>query len=148
SLARGLLAIRGYTEEAEATYDRALALVEQTGDLPQRAPVVRSLASFYFYRGEFDRSAALGRELLDLAEQRDDTTLQVDADLVYGASTAFLGDVTGGMEHVERAVDRFDPRQHLEGFRFGPHPGAIAYTTSALLQWLRGHADRATQRPQ
>ena len=146
SLARGLLAIRGYTAEAEANYDRALALVEQTGDLPQRAPVVRSLASFYFYRGEFDRSAALGSELLELAEERGDTTLQVDADLVYGASIAFLGDVTGGMEHVERAVDRFDPRQHLEGFRFGPIPGAIAYTSSALLQWLRGCPDQATER--
>jgi predicted ATPase/class 3 adenylate cyclase len=145
-LARGLLAIRGYTAEAEEIYDRALALAEQTGDVPQRAPVIRSLASFYFYRGEFDRSAALGRELLELAAERSDTTLQVDADLVYGASIAFLGDVTGGMEHVERAADRFDPRQHLEGFRFGPHPGAIAYTTSALLQWLRGHPDRATER--
>ena len=140
SLARGLLAIRGYTQEAEATYDRALALAEQTGDLPQRAPVVRSLASFYFYRGEFDRAAALGRELLDLAEERGDATLQVDAELVYGASVAFLGDVVGGMEHIERAVALFDPRQHLEGFRFGPSPGAIAYTTSALLQWLRGRS--------
>jgi len=146
SLARGLLAIRGYTEEAEATYDRALALAEQTGHLPQRAPVVRSLASFYFYRGEFDRAAALGRELLDLAEERRDATLQVDAELVYGASVAFLGEVVGGMEHIERAVALFDPRQHLEGFRFGPSPGAIAYTTSALLQWLRGRPDRATER--
>jgi predicted ATPase/class 3 adenylate cyclase len=146
SLARGLLAIRGYTEEAEATYDRALALAEQTGHLPQRAPVVRSLASFYFYRGEFDRAAALGRELLDLAEERGDATLQVDAELVYGASVAFLGEVVGGMEHIERAVALFDPRQHLEGFRFGPSPGAIAYTTSALLQWLRGRPDRATER--
>ena len=145
SLARGLLAIRGYTEEAEATYDRALALAEQTGDLPQRAPVVRNLASFYFYRGEFDRAAALGRELLDLAEEHGDATLQVDAELVYGASVAFLGDVVGGMEHIERAVALFDPRQHLEGFRFGPSPGAIAYTTSALLQWLRGRPDRANE---
>ncbi len=146
SLARGLLAIRGYTEEAEATYDRALALAEQTGHLPQRAPVVRSLASFYFYRGEFDRAAALGRELLDLAEERGDATLQVDAELVYGASIAFLGEVVGGMEHIERAVALFDPRQHLEGFRFGPSPGAIAYTTSALLQWLHGRPGRAAER--
>jgi predicted ATPase/class 3 adenylate cyclase len=146
NLARGLLAIRGYTEEAEATYDRALALAEQTGHLPQRAPVVRSLASFYFYRGEFDRAGALGRELLELAEERGDATLQVDAELVYGASVAFLGEVVGGMEHIERAVALFDPREHLEGFRFGPSPGAIAYTTSALLQWLRGRPDRATER--
>jgi predicted ATPase/class 3 adenylate cyclase len=145
SLARGLLAIRGYTEEAEATYDRALALAAQTGDLPQRASVVRSLASFYFYRGEFDRAAALGRELLDLAAERGDATLQVDAELVYGASVAFLADVAGGMKHLERAMALFDPRQHLEGFRFGPSPGAVAYSTAALLEWLRGRPDRATE---
>src|SRR4030095_12120624 len=64
---------------------------------------------------------------------------------VYGATVAFLGDVGGGMEHIERAVALFDPRQHLEGFRFGPSPGAIACTTAALLQWLRGRPDRSTQ---
>src|SRR5215211_7427823 len=144
-LARGLLAIRGYTEEAEATYDRALALVNQTGNLPQRAPVVRSLASFYFYRGEFDRAAALGRELLDLSQERGDTTLRVDAELVYGASITFVGDVDAGMEHLERAIALFDPGQHLEGFRFGPSPGAVAYTTAALLEWLRGRPGRATE---
>jgi predicted ATPase len=144
-LARGLLAIRGYTEEAEATYDRALALVEQTGNLPQRAPVVRSLASFYFYRGEFERAAALGRELLDLSQERGDATLRVDAELVYGASIAFVGDVESGMEHLEQAMALFDPRQHLEGFRFGPSPGAVAYTTAAVLEWLRGHPNRASE---
>jgi predicted ATPase/class 3 adenylate cyclase len=146
SLARGLLAVRGYTKEVEENYERALALARETGDLPQRAPVVRSLASFYFYRGEFDRAAALGRELLDLAEAQGDQTLQVDGELVYGASVAFLGDVAAGMEHLERAMALFDPQRHLEGrFRFGTSPGVVAHTTSALLEWLRGNPDRSTE---
>jgi predicted ATPase/DNA-binding SARP family transcriptional activator len=145
SLARGLLATRGYTEEAEQTYDRALALAEQTGDVPQRAPVVRSLASFYFYRGDFERAAALGRELVALAEERGDTSIQVDGELVLGASVAFQGDVPTGIEHLERAIALFDPRQHLEGFRFGTSPGAVAYSTLALFEWLRGHPDRSAE---
>jgi tetratricopeptide (TPR) repeat protein len=146
SLARGLLAVRGYTEEAEQNYERALALARETGDAPQRAPVVRRLASFYFYRGDFHRAKALGRELLDLAEAERDPALQVDGELVYGASAAFLGDVASGMEHLDRAMALFDPQRYLEGsFRFGTSPGAAAHTTSALLEWLRGNPDRSAQ---
>ena len=145
SLARGMLATRGYTEEAEQIYDRALALVEQTGNLPQRAPVVRSLASFYFYRGDFERAAALGRELVALAEERGDTSVQVDGEVLLGASVAFQGEVATGIEHLERAIGLFDPRRHLEGFRFGTSPGAVAYSTLALFEWLRGHPDRSAE---
>jgi tetratricopeptide (TPR) repeat protein len=146
SLARGLLAVRGYTEEVEQNYERALALARETGDPPQRAPVVRSLASFYFYRGEFDRAAELGRELLELAESDGDPALRVDGELVYGASLGFLGDVEAGMRHLERAMEFFDPRRHVEGsFRFGTSPGVAAHTTSALLEWLRGNPDRSAE---
>jgi predicted ATPase/class 3 adenylate cyclase len=146
SLARGMLAVRGYTEEAEQNYERALALARETGDPPQRAPVVRSLASFYFYRGEFDKAAELGRELLELARAEQDAALQVDGELVYGASVAFLGDVATGMEHLERALALFDPHRQLEGsLRFGTSPGVAAHTTSALLEWLRGSPDRSAE---
>ena len=146
SLARGMLAVRGYTEEVEQNYERALELARETGDPPQRAPVVRSLASFYFYRGEFDRSAVLGRELIELAEAAEDPALQVDGELVYGASLAFLGEVANGMSHLGRAVELFDPQRHAEGsFRFGTSPGVAAHTTSALLEWLRGNPERSAE---
>ncbi|MDP8928965.1 MAG: hypothetical protein M3O70_10420, partial [Actinomycetota bacterium] len=70
SLARGLMAIRGYTAEVEEAHSRALALLEEAGGVRQRFPVLRSLASFHLYRGEFDKAAAVGRELLDLAGSR------------------------------------------------------------------------------
>jgi tetratricopeptide (TPR) repeat protein len=59
---------------------------------------------------------------------------------------ACLGDVATGMEHLERAIALFDPRQHLEGFRFGTSSGVVAHTTSALLEWLRGNLDRSAER--
>jgi len=146
SLARGLLAVRGYTEEVERNYKCALALTRATGDAPQRAPVVRSLASFYFYVGDFGRSAELGRELLGLAEEQRDVALRVEGELVVGTSLAFLGDVATGMEHLELAIALFDPKRHLEGrFRFGTSPGVAAHTAAALLEWLRGNPDRATE---
>ncbi|MDQ3932062.1 MAG: adenylate/guanylate cyclase domain-containing protein [Actinomycetota bacterium] len=147
SLARGLLAISGYTEEVEEAYRRALALLEEAGGLPHLFPVLRSLASFHLYRAEFDQAAAVGRQLLDLAEQQDDVDLQVEGHLVLGANLSSLGDVATGLEHLDRAIALFDPLRHVSGhFRLGPSPGVVAHTTSAFYLWLLGYPDRAVGR--
>jgi predicted ATPase/class 3 adenylate cyclase len=147
SLARGILATRGYTEEAEETFMGALALSDEAGERPRPFPVLRSLATFYLYRGEFDKAGAIGRELLDLAEQQGDTGLQVEGHLVVGSSIAFRGDVSTGMDHLERAIALFDPHRHQPGpLRLGPSSGVSSHTTSALLLWLLGSPDRATER--
>jgi predicted ATPase/class 3 adenylate cyclase len=147
SLARGLSAIRGYTAEVEAAYDRAVALSEEVGELPRRFPVLRGLASFHMYRGDFDQAAAFGRELLKVAEQENADDLKVDGHLVLGASLAFSNDVAAGLDHLDRAIALCDPHQHRTGrFRLGPSPGVISYTASAFLLWLLGHPERAVER--
>jgi predicted ATPase/class 3 adenylate cyclase len=147
SLARGLLAIRGYTTEVEEAYNRALALSEEVGELPRRFPVLRSLASFYLYRGEFDKTAAVGRELLGLAEEQGEADLLVEGHLVLGSSLAFLGDVPGGLDHLDRAIELYDPLAYPPGrFRLGPSSGVVAHTTSALVLWTVGYPERAIQR--
>jgi predicted ATPase/class 3 adenylate cyclase len=147
SLARGLMAVRGYTAEVEEAYGRALELSEEVGEVPKRFPVLRSLASFHLYRGEFDRTAAVGRELLELAEQENDAGLQIEGHLVLGSSLAFLGDVPTGLDHLERAMALFDPLEHRPGrFRLGASPGVVAHTSSALVLWVLGYPDRAVER--
>jgi len=147
SLARGLMAIRGYTAEVEEAYGRALELSEEVGEVPKRFPVLRSLASFHLYRGEFDKTAAVGRELLDLAEREDDAGLRIEGHLVLGSSLAFLGDLPTGLDHLERAMALFDPLEHRPGrFRLGPSAGVVAHTSSALVLWLLGYPDRAVER--
>jgi predicted ATPase/class 3 adenylate cyclase len=147
SLARALVAIRGYTEEVEDAYDRALELSEEIGEIPRRFSVLRSLATFHLYRGEFDKTASVGRQLLELAEQEQDIGLQVEGQLVLGSSIAFLGDLPSGLDHLDRAIALFDPGRHQPGrFRLGPSPGVVPYTTSAFLLWLLGYPDRAVAR--
>lgn len=146
SLARGLMAIRGYTAEVEETYSRALALAKESGDLPQRLPVLRSIVSFFFYRGEFDKAATVGRQLLELAEQQHDTGFQVEGHLVVGVGDSFTGDVPSGLDHLDRAIALFDPQQSSGRFHFGPNPGVTSHTSSAFLLWLTGYPDRAVAR--
>jgi tetratricopeptide (TPR) repeat protein len=147
SVARGLMAVRGYTEEVEKAYRRALALLEEAGGLPQLFPVLRSLASYHLYRAEFDKAAALGRQLLDLAEQQRDAGLQVEGHLVLGANLAASGEVRTGLDHLERAIALFDPDRHGPGrLRLGPSPGVVPHTASALYLWSLGYPDRAVER--
>ena len=147
SVARGLMAIRGYTQEVEEAYSRALQLAEELGELPRRFPVLRSLAGFYLSRGEFDKAGAVGSELLALAEQEEDAGLQVEGQLMVGSNVAFRGDVAGGLEHLDRAIALFDPQRHRPGtFRLGPSAGVVSHTTSAILLWLLGDPGAAVDR--
>ena len=144
SLARGLMAIRGYTPEVQAMYERALELAEEAGGLPERIPVLRSLAALHLYRAEFDRCLAVGRQLLAIAEERQDPGLQAEGHLRIGTSLMSLGDAEGGLEHLELSAALFDPDQHGTGrFRLGPSPGVTPHTSAAFIRWLRGEADQA-----
>ena len=147
SLARSLMAIRGYTVEVEEAFLKALRMSEDVGAGQQRFPVLRSLASLYVLRAEFDKAADVGRELLTIAEDQDDPNLHADAHLVVGANLAFEHDTDAGMEHLDRSIELFDPDQAAAGqFRVGPSPGVVALTTSALLLWSLGFPNRAMDR--
>ena len=147
SLARGLMAIRGYTEEVDEAYGRALELSETADAEPKRFPVLRSLATLHVHRGEFEQAATVGRELEDLAAREDDLAVAVEANVVLGSSLAFVGDVRLGLDHLERAIAQFVPEQQTSGgLRLGPSSGVVARTASALLLWMQGYPDRARER--
>jgi predicted ATPase/class 3 adenylate cyclase len=147
SLARALMAIHGYTSVVEAAFTRALELFKGQPALPQVFPVLRGLASFYTYRGEFDKGAEVGREILRLAEAQKDPSMRVDGHLVLGSSTALGNDLRGGLEHLDMAIAGFESEAYRSPrFRLGNNPGVASYTTSALILWLLGHPDRARER--
>ena len=143
-LARALMAVRGYTREVEDAYNRALAIADEAGGLPERIPVLRSLGALYLYRGEFDRSVDVGRQLLRIAEEQGDVGLEVEGHLRIGAGLMSLGHADRSLEHLGRAVALFDPDRHGTGrFRLGPSPGVTPHTTSAFIRWSMGDADQA-----
>ena len=100
SLARALLASKGYTEEVEQAYARALELCTSVGEIPQLFPVLRGLASFYVLRSEFAKGVQIGERILELAERLDDVDMRVEGHLV-------LGENIGSLDHVHRRVGTF-----------------------------------------
>ena len=148
SYARALMTMQGYTPEVEEAHQRALQLFEGR-DVPQLFPVLRSLASFYNYTGNHERGAQIGREIVRLADREHDTSMLVDGHLVLGSSLAFLDDLHGGLEHVDRAIAYFKSGPyHTHRFRVGNNTGVASLTTSAFFLWMLGYPDSAVQRAQ
>jgi predicted ATPase len=147
SLARVLLALKGYTQEVEDAYTRALELCEREGEIPQLLPVLRGLSSIYIYRAEFEKGARTGEQILSLAERYDDASARVEGHLVLGANLALLNRLQPGMEHLEEGIAAYEPERKGAGrFQLGNNPGVVCLTTSALVLWMLGFPDRARDR--
>ena len=147
SLARALMAIKGCTPEVEEAYTGALDLCQGQGEIPQLFPVLRGLASFYGYVGDFEKGARMGEQILSLAERHDDASMRVEGHLVMGYHLAFLRSLSLGLDHLEKGIANYDPDQHrLHRFRLGSNPGVTCFTTSALVLWMLGFPDRALER--
>jgi tetratricopeptide (TPR) repeat protein len=144
SLARALLATKGYTAEVERAYARALELCERAGEIPQLFPVLRGFASFYILRTEYQKAMQLGERMLHLAEQRGDTDMQVEGHMILGYNLAFVEDPRIGLEHLEKAMALYDTeRPRVRRLGFGSNPAVIIRTVSSLFLWILGYPDRA-----
>jgi predicted ATPase len=146
SLARALMATKGYTPEVEEVYARTLELFEGR-QVPQLVPVLRNLANFYNFRGEFDRAARMARAILRLGEEQQDASMLVDGHLFVGTNLAFLDDLHAGLEHLDKAIAYFRSEPSpAGGYRLGNNPGVVSLTASAFILWILGYPDRGLQR--
>jgi len=144
-LGRALMAVRGYTLDADEQFRRVLELSGQLGASAKRLPVLRALSTYHMYLTDFPTAAAIGREILDQAERGDEPAALVEGHLVFGVTTAMSGDLETGLPHLEEAIRLFDPEmQRL--FRGGASPGVVARNAGALLLRRGGWPERARAR--
>ena len=147
SLARALMAVRGYGVEVEEAFKQVLAMSGKSGTAAQRYPVLRALATYYLNITDFAQSAELGRQLLELGEREGDEAIRIEGHYVFGAGTAFGGDLDTGLAHLDRAIQLHDPKVHgSTRFRLGANTGVVARVASGLLLWQCGALDRAVAR--
>jgi predicted ATPase/class 3 adenylate cyclase len=147
SLARALLAIKGYTPEVEEAYRQALNLCQEIGEVPQLFPVLRGLSLLYTYLADFEKGVQIGEQILSLAERLDDPAMRMEGHLVLGYNTAFSSSLKVGLEHLEEVNSSFDSHlQPLTRFRIGNHPGVVGRIASGLILWMLGFPDRGLRR--
>lgn len=147
SLARVLMASKGFTHETEEAYERALQLCEAQGEVPQLLPVLRGLSTYFIYRAEFDKSKRLGEQLLGLAERFDDERAQVEGHLLVGVSEGMYARLEIGIDHLEQGLATYDSAPRVvERFEAGNDPGVVCHLVEGMLLWMRGRPDRARER--
>jgi tetratricopeptide (TPR) repeat protein len=147
SLARMLTLQLGYAAEAEDAYEQALAMFDGQREVPQLFPVLRSLASFHGFRGEFEKGIEYGTEIIRLADEQHDANMRVDGLFLVGSYTAFTGKLAEGLEIVNEAIRAFEtggyrPRR----LRLGVDTRISSLTTSGFFMWILGFPDQAVVR--
>jgi predicted ATPase/class 3 adenylate cyclase len=147
SLARVLMGTKGFTAETERAYERALELGRARGEFPQLLPVLRGLSTFYIFLGKFEKSMAIGAQLLELAERFDDPKARVEGHLLVGASKGFVARLQPAIETLEQGITAYEAAPHTVGrFEAGNDPGVVCHIVEAMFLWMRGFADRGRQR--
>ncbi len=145
SLARALMAVRGYGVEVEEAFKEVLDMADATGTTAQRFPVLRALATYYMNTADFAAAAEVGKQMLEMSEREE--SIRVDAHYVFGAATAFSGDLAQGLPHLDKAIELHNPQtQGSSRYRLGPNIGVVARVASGLTLWQCGSLDQAVAR--
>jgi DNA-binding winged helix-turn-helix (wHTH) protein/predicted ATPase len=108
-----LMAMRGWAApEVEGAYVRAHAVSRQLGGTPRLFPALWGLWLFYWGRGPLSTAHEISAQLLALAQQAGDRTLQLQADhaawataFSRGAFEAVLWHATAGLNEYDAAAD-------------------------------------------
>ena len=147
TLARALMATKGFTPEVEAAFASALERFERGVDVGLQFSVLRGLASLYLFRAQLDKSAEIGEQILALGEAEGDAGMLIDGHLLVGTSEMSFHHLQGGLDHLDQAIALF-PEQTatVRTARVGNDPRVSCLTTSAITLWMLGRSDRAAER--
>lgn len=122
-------------------------MFEGKREVPQLFPVLRSLASFHGFRGDFDKGIGYANEILRLADAQGDPNMRIDGLFVLGSYTGFIGQLETGLGYLDEAIEAFEsggyrPRR----LRLGVDARVACLTASNFFLWLLGYPDRAVAR--
>jgi hypothetical protein len=147
SLARVLMGAKGFTPETERAYERALELCRARGEFPQLLPVLRGLSTFFIFQGQFEKSMAIGSQLLELGERFDDPKARVEGHLLVGASEGLLARFQPAIEELQQGIAAYETAPHRVGrFEAGNDPGVVCHIVEGMLLWMRGYPERSLER--
>jgi class 3 adenylate cyclase/predicted ATPase len=145
-----LMNVRGMAApEVGALYTRARELFQQVGETSQLFPVLFGLWRFSLLRAELQLARELGRQLLRLAQQAQNSALLLVAHRALGTTLLWQGEMPLAREHLEQGIALYDPQQHRPlAFVYGMDVGMTCRIFAAWVLWLLGYPDQALQRGQ
>jgi DNA-binding SARP family transcriptional activator/predicted ATPase/transcriptional regulator with XRE-family HTH domain len=140
---------QGYgAPEVLKVYSRAKELCEQLGR-PVSSPILRALAIAHLQHTEFEKALDIGNQLLNRAEQEQDTMLVVEGHYILGVTLQWQGAFNKACWHLNQAIDRYDPAlAHAHIALYSQDPKAICLIRKAWALACLGYPDEARQASQ
>jgi predicted ATPase len=145
-----LIATEGYAApEVGSVYLRARELCQQLGDTPDVSEALWGLWTFYTLKAELVTAREIAEELLRLAERLPYPGMAMRGHWAIEITFAHLGEFALALEHYEKALLLYDPKQHLDdGFLYALNPGVAMPCFAAWALWFLGQPDQALDRIQ
>jgi tetratricopeptide (TPR) repeat protein len=131
------MAVQGYAApDVQRAYGRAHELCRQLGDTPQLFPVLRGLYVYHLLRAELPEAHALGRQLVEIAEETGDDGQALEANFALGQTFLFhKGDLATASRYLVAGAALYDLERHrTHALLFGQDPGVFCLD---LLAWTR-----------
>jgi DNA-binding SARP family transcriptional activator/tetratricopeptide (TPR) repeat protein len=146
ALGAPLVALEGYnTRRVVAVYTRILELSDRLGQ-PSDPRALRGLAIARILQGEYTPSAALGQQILELAQVNQDQVLLVEGHYALGVAAFWQGHFEQAQTHLEQALSHIVPNQHqIHVSLYAQDPWPVCLSRLAYTLWYRGRLVRAWQ---
>jgi predicted ATPase/DNA-binding winged helix-turn-helix (wHTH) protein len=143
-----LIATEGYASpDVGRTYRKARELCQRLAETADMPEILWGLWAFHTVRAELNTSREIGEELLRLSEALSNPGLAMRAHLSLGAALMHMGEFVPAMEHLEKALDDYDPARHRDdAFLYSRYAGVALPCYAAWVLWYLGQPDRALER--
>jgi len=145
SLGMAWLALYGYASpKVDQVFARARELCHALGNPPQLIQVLLAQAAFRLMRGNLKSAQEDARQVLDLAQRAENSSLMLTSHLILGAAYLYLADYGAAREHLEKVVALYDPTQHQAlAYQQGQDPGVQAMAFLSRLRWIEGYPEQS-----
>ena len=147
-LSASCVAVRGYASDEVARHNRrARELCEGIGGAAPLFPLMMVIWAVRFIKGEIRPGAEICRELLALAETRDDDSFRTEAHWATGCNAWWAGDFAGALHHTDRALELYERESSIELAKFtGQNSGPLSSSYAGLACWALGDSAQAWRR--
>lgn len=149
SLGGVYLQMKGHSApEVENAFARARELCEQIGDAPELVPTLFGLWRTYVVQmDEVEGPREIAMQLLRLAGDESDPASYVIAHYAAGFTSIVTAEFSVAGEHLREGIERYvsDDRDTAEVYRFGQDPGVACRCYLAMIDWVLGYPDRASE---
>lgn len=139
-----LVATRGFADTGVGrAYARAWELCNVLEDVDRLPLVLRGRQVFHLLKGEINKAGEFAKQLLDLAERRQDSALLVGGCHAVGQTLFQHGELIDARRTVEKGIALFDPEKHRLSNWSGGQPGEQCFLFGAFTLWMLGFPDQA-----